>query len=148
MPLRLAPAAAQQIARKAGVSIPDPVPRTTRTAHPEWVSGLRTQLRALGLPQGQPEFRFHPTRKWRYDLALVEARLLVEVDGGAWLHRQGKTAHSHGQGRGFERDRVKDAEALLLGYRVLRLTPRMVKDGRGVAYLAHLLGKPLRNTGI
>lgn len=138
--LRLAPAAAKQLAAKAGVSLPDPVPRTVRLPRPEIARGLDTQCRALGLPVGRPEFLFHPTRKWRTDRAWPDHKLLVEVDGGAWLPGGG---HSHGKGKGFERDRVKDAEALLLGYRVLRVTVAMVKSGEAVRYIAALLGVTL-----
>jgi hypothetical protein len=140
MTLRLAPALARQLAAKVGVSIPDPPARKTRIPHPELARGLDTQCKALGLPIGMPEFQFHPTRKWRADRAWPAQKLLVEIDGGGWLPGG---ADSHGKGRGFERDRRKDAEALLLGYRTLRLTPKMVKSGEGIRYIAQLLGFPV-----
>jgi hypothetical protein len=144
-PLRLAPAAARALAAKAGVSLPDPPKRKTRTERPELARGLDTQCRALGIPIGRSEYAFHPTRKWRSDRAWPEQKLLVEVDGGAWLEGGG---HSHSRGSQFERDRKKDAEALLLGFRTLRLTPKMLKSGEGVFYIAQLLGYPTtRRTG-
>jgi hypothetical protein len=45
-------------------------------------------------------------------------RLVVELDGHAF----------HGNRAAFERDRVRDAELQLAGYRVLRLTHRRLKD--------------------
>ncbi len=140
MTLRLTPAVAKQLAATAGVSIPDPPTRRTRVPHPEIGRGFDTQCRAVGLPVGEPEYRFHPTRRYRSDRAWPPQRILVEFDGGGWLPGG---AHSHGKGCGFERDRRKDAEALLLGWRVLRLTPAMVRDGSGVHCLAALLGRPL-----
>jgi very-short-patch-repair endonuclease len=116
MPLRLSEADAAKLGVPRGTTIKDPAARKVRLPKPDFAAGLNTQLRALQLPQGQPERTFHPTRKWRYDLCFFEQRVLVDLDGGAWLHRHGKTAHSHGQGKGFERDRAKDAAALLLGF--------------------------------
>lgn len=136
--LRLSRGKALALAAKAGVAVPDPVPRTTRIPAPDLGAGLDTQCRALGLPCGTPEFLFHPTRKWRSDRAWPAALLLLEIDGGSWLTRGG-----HTYGKGFERDR-KDAEALVLGWRVLRVTPAMVRSGEAVRYVAALLGYTLR----
>ena len=44
----------------------------------------------------------------------------------------------HTRGSGFEADCVKYAEAMLLGYRVLRVTPAMIADGRAVDYVLKL----------
>lgn len=137
MVLRLPKATVTALAANAGITVADPPTRKTRIPRPEIARGLDTQCRAVGLPVGQPEFHFHPTRRWRTDRAWPSAKLLVEIDGGAWLSGGG---HSHGKGKGFERDRKKDAEALVLGYRVLRVTPTMVKTGEAVHYLARLLG--------
>jgi hypothetical protein len=134
MPLKLAASQARALAARAGVSVPDPTPRKTRIPTPEHARGLDTQCRALGLPVGVPEFAFHETRKWRADRAWLDARVLVEIDGGAFKHGR------HTRGQGFENDCVKYAEAMVRGYRVLRVTTKMVKDGRAVHYLARLLG--------
>lgn len=66
------------------------------------------------------EYRFHPERKWRFDFAWPEHMLAVEIDGGAW------TGGRHVRGSGFTRDCEKMTEAALMGWRVLRLTPKMV----------------------
>lgn len=139
-PLRLAPAAAATLAAKAGVSLPDAPTRKTRIPHPEHARGLDTQCKALGLPVGLPEYRFHETRKWRSDRAWPEHKLLVEIEGG------GFTTGRHTRGQGFDNDCVKYAEAMIRGWRVLRVTTRMVKNGEAIRYLAHLLGRPLTVT--
>ena len=51
---------------------------------------------------------------WEVDAVWDAQRLVVEVDGYA----------SHGPRAGFERDRRKDADLMLAGYRVLRVTWR------------------------
>lgn len=136
-PLRLAPAAAKKLAAAAGVSVPDPPARKTRVARPEIARGLDTQCKALGLPIGVPEFQFHETRKWRSDRAWLDQRVLVEIEGGHFATGR------HTRGRGFQNDCIKYAEAMVRGWRVLRVTTDMVKDGSAVGYLARLLGVAL-----
>ena len=84
---------------------------------------LAFQMRAVGIPF-EREYRFHPTRKWRCDF-LVAGRLLVEVEG-AIRQAQGR----HQTVEGVDRDCEKYAEAMLLGWPVLRVSARMARDGR------------------
>lgn len=142
MVLRLAdlPAAIQaRVKAAAPTSVPDPKVTGVRIPTVEHTEGLCTQLRALKRPAPVREFRFSETKQYRADLAWPAHRLLVEVDGGSWL--PGKKSHT--SGKGFERDRRKDALALALGYRTLRVTPKMITDGTAAAYICHLLGDPL-----
>lgn len=69
------------------------------------------------------EFKFHPTRKWRADFAIPSKMILIEIEGGVWM--QGR----HQTGKGFSADCEKYSHAALLGYRVFRFTPDMVKTG-------------------
>lgn len=64
-----------------------------------------------------PEYRFHPTRKWRIDYAITDHMIAIEVEGGAW------TRGRHTRGAGFVADMEKYNEATRLGYRVIRVTP-------------------------
>lgn len=83
-----------------------------------------------GVPAPETEVQFHPTRKWRADLLWRTPRkLIVEVEGGVFI--QGR----HSRGAGMEQDILKYAEALLLGFPVLRVTPRHVKSGQAVAWV-------------
>lgn len=72
-------------------------------------------------PVGQ--FRFHPKRKWQFDFAWPEHKLAVEIEGGTY------SGGRHTRGKGFEDDCEKYNEALLLGWRVLRFTGKMVNSG-------------------
>lgn len=94
---------------------------------------LTAWCRAHDLPDPEEEFRFHPTRRWRWDYCWPERMLAVEVDGGLFI--QGR----HSQGAGRERDLEKHAEGIAMGWRVLVVSPRMVNDGRLLAWLERLL---------
>ena len=79
------------------------------------------------------EHRFHPTRRWRFDFAWPEQRIAVEVDGAVF------TGGRHTRGAGYEKDLEKLSEALCLGWRVLRVSTGMVRDGRALGYIEKLL---------
>jgi very-short-patch-repair endonuclease len=70
-----------------------------------------------GLPEPTPEYRFHATRRWRFDYAWPEHRVALEVDGGVW------TGGRHTRGGGWHRDTEKLNAAASLGWRLLRCTP-------------------------
>ena len=92
---------------------------------------LALQLTAHKLPF-QREFRFHPERKWRFDF-LVADDLAVEVEGGIWL------AGRHSRGGGFEKDAEKYNTAVILGYRVLRVSTGQVKKGIALGWILKAL---------
>ena len=82
---------------------------------------LTVYYRQQGLPEPVYEYRFHPTRKWPFDLAWPDHQLALEVDGGTWARKPG-----HTWGSGLAADREKQNAAVLLGWRVLRCTPKEV----------------------
>jgi very-short-patch-repair endonuclease len=92
-------------------------PADTRSKHERT---LRRLVREAGLPEPQ----------WNVLVAgiLVDAvwhqwRLVVEIDSRAY----------HTSPRAFERDRVRDAQLQMVGYRVIRITEkRLYGDPRGV----------------
>lgn len=92
------------------------------------------QLRALEIPFAR-EYRFAPPRKWRLDFIFQNAKskLAVEIDGGEWVTGR------HNRGVGITSDCTKYAEAMLLGWRILRVTGGMVKSGSALKYLERLL---------
>lgn len=94
---------------------------------------LEHQIRALELPVPEREFRAIPTRKFRWDFAWPEHKLLVEVNGGTW----GKGGHS--TGAGIARDYEKNNLANLAGYRCLIFTGAMVESGEAVDMIAKCL---------
>lgn len=79
------------------------------------------------------EWRFHPVRKWRFDLALAGLMIALEIEGGAWV--QGR----HVRGAGFLGDIEKYNEAQLLGWIVLRCTWAQVKNGEAEALMSRAI---------
>ena len=67
-------------------------------------------------PEPLREFRFHPMRKWRFDLAWPEAKLAVEFDGGVF------TGGGHNRGVLFTDNAAKQNAAVMLDWRLLRYT--------------------------
>ena len=94
---------------------------------------LLSQIRALGLPEPKREFRFYPTRRWRFDLAYPERMLAIEVEGGTWVRGR------HTTGAGFAKDCEKYNTAAMLGWTVLRYTADMIHSGEAVNQIEEVL---------
>jgi len=80
--------------------------------------------RVLNGPPFEREFKFHPTRAWRLDFAWPAAKMAVEIDGGV---HEGPGRGRHMRQGGYEKDAEKMANAALMGWRVIRLTPSMIQ---------------------
>lgn len=94
---------------------------------------LGFQCGIVGLPAPVLEYRFHPTRKWRFDLAWPQQLLAVEIDGGVF------SGGRHSRGAGYRADCEKFAEAAILGWRVIRVLPEHVKKGQALAWIERAL---------
>lgn len=90
-------------------------------------------LKAIGYGDWAQELRFHPERRWRFDLAREDIKLAIEVDGAVWV--QGR----HTRGAGVEKDCEKLNAAAALGWTVLRVTPGMIQDGRALQQIEAVL---------
>ena len=88
--------------------------------------GLDRMLESIGYLNCIPEFKFHPTRKWRSDYAFPIHRLLIEIEGGTWI--SGRHNHPGSILKDFE----KYNEAAIEGYQILRFTPQQVRNGEAV----------------
>lgn len=75
-------------------------------------------LTSAGLPVAETQFRppWGGTLIGRVDVAFVEQRLVVELDGRRW----------HSRDEAFETDRRRDQLAVVAGWRVLRFTWKQV----------------------
>ena len=87
---------------------------------------LAFQIKALGLPEPVREYRFAAPRRWRFDFSWPDIRLAVEVEGGQWVRGR------HLRPKGFASDIAKYNAASAGGWRVLRFTGDMVKNGEAI----------------
>ena len=101
------------------------------------LSGPQQVLIALceqeGLPVPVGELIFHPHRKWRFDLSWPDQRLALEIEGGVFVRGR------HSRGAGFRSDCEKYAEALIHGWRVLRILPEHVTNGQALIWIRRAL---------
>ena len=94
---------------------------------------LTAELKRTGLPVPAEEYKFHPTRRWRFDFAWPELMIAVEVEGGVYSNGR------HSRGKGFTEDCVKYNAAATLGWRVLRFTTEQVTQNKAVGVIKELM---------
>jgi very-short-patch-repair endonuclease len=80
-------------------------------------------------PYGVVEYRFHPVRKWKFDWAMPEWKIAVELDG----------YNFHSPIKQWHRDIERSNEALLLGWKVFRVTHADVRAGRADELMKRML---------
>lgn len=79
-------------------------------------------IKVAKLPMPECEYRFHPVRRYRFDLAWPDKMIAVELEGGVW------SGGRHTSGVGFTQDCCKYNLATLMGWRVLRYTANTIPD--------------------
>lgn len=97
---------------------------------------FRLWCKSKDIPFPDFEFRFHPVRQWRADIAWPDpdgGGVLLEIDGGG--HKRGR----HHRPEGFAADQAKRNEAQRLGYKTLHCTPQTLYTDTIAATLRELL---------
>ncbi len=92
----------------------------------KWEDRFRALIKGLGAPPWQEQYRFHPTRLWRFDFAWPERKIAFEMEGAIWM--KGGGGHSHPMG--IEKDIEKYNAAALEGWLVFRITDKMLPATR------------------
>lgn len=90
------------------------------------------QFRAVGLTP-ETEYRFHSSRRWRFDFAFPEALVAVECEGGVYING------AHTRGKHFESDCEKYNAAAESGWRVFRYTAKTIKSGEAISQIERIL---------
>ena len=101
---------------------------------PRFSLAFDVQCKGLGLPTPKAEFYFAKPRRWRFDWAFPVQLIAVEQEGGVF------NGGRHTRGVGFVKDMEKYNAATRLGWRVLRFTPKQVRDGMAALYVASIIG--------
>lgn len=91
-------------------------------------------------PGGVPEYRFHETRRWRFDYAWPHRMVAFEIEGGTW--KGGR----HSTGAGYRADCIKYNTAAINGWTVIRATTDMVRDGTAFEHLTSAIARADRLT--
>lgn len=92
------------------------------------------QLKAAGLRGWVREYRFHPSRRYRFDFADLSHRIAIEIQGAG----PGGVGR-HGYVNGMAKDNEKLALAVQGGWRVLKATAKQVEDGTLLGWLVKIL---------
>lgn len=79
---------------------------------------FRRKLAAFTGCEIKPEHPFFPGRRWRIDFAIVDLKIGIEIEGGAWTNGR------HTRGKGFIEDMEKYNAAATLGWVILRFIPQ------------------------
>lgn len=95
---------------------------------------VRTIKEVLGVDMVR-EYKFHEKRKWRFDYAIIEHKIAVEVEGGVWEYGR------HNRASGFLKDMEKYNEAAALGWKVIRITPQQMLT----SYTIDLIDRTIKN---
>ena len=95
---------------------------------------LEFQLKSAKITGFTREYKFHPKRRWRLDFAWIDQKIGVEVEGGIWLPRSG-----HNTGVGISRDVEKGNSLTLLGWKLIRVTGKMIKSGEALNIIESIL---------
>jgi len=72
-------------------------------------------------------------RMWRADFACLEAKLLVECDGSTF------TGGGHSRGASTENEDLRDAEAVINGWAMIRVTRHMIESGIAIDLIQRAL---------
>lgn len=116
------------------------MPPVTRRRVPPPPSAAATSARylrvatAVCLDRGWPvpvaEHKFHPERRWRFDLAWPAYWLAVEIEGGLF------SGGAHTRGQWLRREFEKLNEAQIRGWTVVLILPEQIRGGQFSAALA------------
>lgn len=96
---------------------------------------LEFQCFSAKVPTPVAEFKFHPTRRWKFDFCWPAERVALEQEGGVWLKGGGR----HTRGKGYLADLEKYNSAACMGYLVIRATPQQVQDGSAFVWVKRAL---------
>lgn len=94
-------------------------------------------LRDRGMGEGmvrEHRFALQVGREWRFDFAWPQTKVALEFEGLVFVGAGGR----HQRAAGYEADLEKYNTALLMGWKVLRVSQRQAADGTALMWLRML----------
>lgn len=118
-------------ARVSSATTPNTAPPRSKKTHAAILAKAKSKLELQlaqeleleGIDGFEREFRFHETRRWRFDFAWPTEKIACEVNGG--IFKQGR----HSRGAGQESDYEKLNAATAAGWFVFQFGPSQVRSG-------------------
>lgn len=101
---------------------------------------LALHLRAAGIPFVQ-QYEAIAGRAYRFDFAVADAGLLIEVQGGIFREKG-----AHNTGPAILRDCQKSALAIIAGWRVMHVAGPQVTSGQAIEWIKAAIGGPKGTT--
>ena len=95
---------------------------------------LWRDIKALKIPLPVRQYRPVKTRRWTVDFCWPDHWLIIEVQGGIWMHRA-----SHSYGRQLESDFRKYNALQLDGWIILQVSTGMVESGEAITAMQNAL---------
>jgi hypothetical protein len=100
--------------------------------------------RRNGLPKPALEYRFVTFRDWRFDLAFIEQKLAVEIQGGNFGGKlcpacKRRPGGRHNSPEAMREEYEKLAHAAIRGWRVIVLMPEQVRPETGLSWIERAL---------
>lgn len=92
---------------------------------------LEAYLKTFGIKLLK-EYKFIPNRKYKADYAILEWKLLIEIEGGIY------TRQAHGSISGIKRDIEKYNLATIHGWKILRIISDQFNKTQGIDLIAQL----------
>lgn len=94
------------------------------------------------MPGFEREYRFHPQRRWRFDVAMPAFKIAAEYHGGLFMSRRG----GHQSVKGTRNDWEKLNEAQILGWIVLQFGPDETRTGTAMQVIERAIKSRLKAT--
>lgn len=117
--------AARELARLAGeLTVTATKPKSKRSGKSKIEALMGEKLAASDLPAPVEQHKYLEKRRYKADYAWPIGKIALEVEGGA-----------HTIKKRFEQDAERHNSLVLAGWRVIRVTGDMVRDGRALAVI-------------
>ena len=95
---------------------------------------VEAYLKACGIQAPEFELRFHPVRRWRFDLSWPEQKVALEVQGGIFVNGR------HSRGAAMLKEWEKLNTAAEMGWRVVFCQPSDLCKAQTTDMIKRVLG--------